>query len=328
MYSGICASDIPRAFDAMAYKYPLILGHEFVGKIIKVGNKVNKFEKNDIVSAFPLIPCFTEKNSSKLCEYCMQNKFNLCNDYNYYGSRTDGSFSEILDVHEWNLFSVSKKNSLETSCVLEPTAVAFNIFENLNLKSYDKKKILVLGGGFIGQILLRILKEHSKRNEVHLADRNSFKLSLAKKCINNSVLFSKKNKDYNHLIKKTLNNKFDIVVETSGSSENFLNVLDFVKKDGKIVYSGNIDKDLVLKKYQVSNILRKQIEIKGIWNSTFKSRHNNWIKADKFLTNKNDIKNLITHNTELEYASELLSNINEMKKGKKKNNYLKGVIKV
>ena len=43
LYSGICASDIPRAFNSMAYTYPLIMGHEFVAKIIQVGKSVKKF---------------------------------------------------------------------------------------------------------------------------------------------------------------------------------------------------------------------------------------------------------------------------------------------
>ena len=56
LYSGICASDIPRAFDSMAYSYPLIMGHEFVGRIIQVGKSVNRLSVDDIVSAYPLIP--------------------------------------------------------------------------------------------------------------------------------------------------------------------------------------------------------------------------------------------------------------------------------
>ena len=52
LYSGVCASDIPRAFQSMAYRYPLVMGHEFVGRVIKTGSKVNNFEIGDLVSAF------------------------------------------------------------------------------------------------------------------------------------------------------------------------------------------------------------------------------------------------------------------------------------
>ena len=169
IYSGICASDIPRAFDAMAYKYPLIMGHEFVGKIIKTGSSINSFDEGDVVSAFPLIPCCVENKSSSECGNCKQKKFNLCDNYNYYGSRTDGSFCEILDVYEWNLFKLSKKIALENSSIIEPTAVAYNIFNNMKIES--KSKILIMGGGFIGQILNRIIRKHSKKTEASTASK-------------------------------------------------------------------------------------------------------------------------------------------------------------
>ena len=41
----------------MAYKYPLVMGHEFIGRVIDTGSKCKNFELGDIVSAFPLIPC-------------------------------------------------------------------------------------------------------------------------------------------------------------------------------------------------------------------------------------------------------------------------------
>ena len=40
----------------MAYSYPLVMGHEFVGRIIQVGKSVSRLSVDDIVSAYPLIP--------------------------------------------------------------------------------------------------------------------------------------------------------------------------------------------------------------------------------------------------------------------------------
>jgi L-iditol 2-dehydrogenase len=139
--SGICASDIPRAYNSMAYHYPLVLGHEFVGKITHIGKKITRFRPGDIVSAFPLVPC-------NICEYCNKNKFNLCNDYKYYGSRIDGSFSETLDVNEWNLFKVSKNLPPEQSSLIEPTAVVFNILSKFKNDLNKKKKCINFGCWF------------------------------------------------------------------------------------------------------------------------------------------------------------------------------------
>ena len=124
-YTGICASDIPRAFSNGAYNYPLIMGHEFCGTIVQCGKKAKKYKKNDLVSAYPLRPLCNKCNSCKL------NNFHLCKKYSYYGSREHGALSEYLNVNEWNIFKLKKTVPLSLGCLMEPVAVAFNIFRNM-----------------------------------------------------------------------------------------------------------------------------------------------------------------------------------------------------
>lgn len=325
LYSGICASDIPRAFDSMAYKYPLIMGHEFVARVIKTGSKVNKFHKGDLVSAFPLIPC-TSKNNKKICEYCNEEKFNLCKNYDYYGSRSDGSFCEILDVNEWNIFKLTNGKNIKLYSLIEPTAVTFNIFESFKKVINNRSKILILGGGFIGQILFKILKKYKNNLHLHILDRNQFKLDMTKVKSSTQILLSRK-KNKNKFLFNKLDSKFDIVVETSGHFEHFLNAIEFAKKEGTVIFSGNINKKLIIDKNQISNILRKQLNIKGVWNSTFKSKVNNWKQAEKFISKNQNLERLITHTSDLNDAADLLKKIHLKKRGIIKNDYLKGLIK-
>ena len=323
--SGICASDIPRAYDSMAYHYPLVLGHEFVGRITEIGNRITKFNRGDIVSAFPLVPCCLHKKTINICENCNEEKFNLCNNYSYYGSRIDGSFAEFLDVNQWNLFKVSKNLPFEQSSLIEPTAVVFNIISKFKNDLNNKKKILILGAGFLGQILARVLKKIARHHQVHILDRNRFKLNLGKKFSTTQYL-SLKGKE-NSYLQKELNSKFDIVIETTGNNVCFKDSIMYAKKDGKVFYSGNINKSLVFKKNEASDILRKQINIKGVWNSSFKCKNNNWKQAHSFLLKSKEFEELITHEINLENSAQLLDAINEMKKGIRKNDYVKGIIK-
>lgn len=325
LYSGICASDIPRAFESMAYRYPLIMGHEFIGRVIKTGSKCKNFEIGDIVSAFPLIPCSIQSDK-KSCIYCDKKKFNLCDNYDYYGSRRDGSFCEVLDVNEWNLFKLNKKHNLKLYSLIEPTAVSFNIIENLKKLLGSNLDILVIGAGYIGQIVSRILRNQGKKNHIYILDRNKFKLDFVKKYSFKQILVSKKNFKKKNFVSQ-FNSNFDIVIETTGKDTNFLNAMNFAKKDGTVIFAGNIDKKLLFTKNQVSNILRKQLTIKGIWNSSFKSKIDNWKKSEKFISNNFDMDQLITHVSELDGAAKLLKNIYLKKKGQIKNNYLKGLIK-
>lgn len=324
LYSGICASDIPRAFESMAYKYPLVMGHEFVAKVIDTGTKVNMFEKGDIVSAFPLIPC-SINNHKNSCENCENKNFNLCSDYDYYGSRRDGSFCEVLDVNEWNLFKIKKKKEIFLNSLIEPTAVSFNIFEKIKKKVDNNSKILILGAGYIGQIILRVINNFNKKTKIFALDRNKFKLYLTKKFSTSQILFSKNHSNITDIMR--LKSKFDVVIETTGKDINFLNSIDFAKKGGLVVYAGNIDQGFKISKNQISNVLRKELTIKGVWNSSFKKKIDNWSQANKFISNSNELEKLITHKVDLSNAAKLMTDIFNMKNGKLKNNYLKGVIK-
>ena len=155
-------------------------------------------------------------------------------------------------------------------------------------------------------------------------DRNQFKLDLIKAKSSTQILLSKsKNKN----IFSELDSKFDIVIETTGHYEHFLNALELAKKDGTVIFSGNINKNLELDKNQVSNILRKQLSIRGVWNSTFKSKINNWKQAENFIYKNQEIGKLVTHISDLNNAADLFMKIYKKKQGIIKNDYLKGLIK-
>ena len=329
LYSAICASDIPRAFNGMAYAYPLIMGHEFVGKIIQTGKSVTKFGKNDTVSAYPLIPQCIYNPKKKKCDNCNNKNYNLCNNYSYYGSRIDGSFCEILDVYEWNLYKINKKINYNVCSLIEPTAVAFNILDKFPNFLSKKNRVLLIGSGFIGQILARILKKKNQNINLTTLDRNLFKLKKIKKYSSEQLLFKNKNTREDQYILSSLCNKFDVVIESSGNYKNFISSLNFVKKSGVVIFSGNPNNHIKLHKNQISNILRKEIIIKGVWNSSFKKKINNWQSAENFLGNahNDNLEQLITHTIDLEKSPALLNKIYLAKNKQTKLNYIKGIIK-
>ena len=318
-YSAICASDIPRAYLNQSYSYPLILGHEFSGEIIGYGRKVKDLKLGQRVSVFPLIP-----NCNK-CKNCKQKKFNLCENYSYYGSRENGSFCEYIDVNKWNIFPINKHLTLKLASLLEPTAVAFNVYNKIKLKT--QKNIFIIGGGFISQVLLRIISLN-KRTKVTIADRNPFKLNLAKKYAQNIINLNLSNKINLNNFKKN-NQKFDCVIDSTGN-ENAINIaLSNLDAEGQFIVYGNIYKNVKVTKKNYNFLLRKELEVKGVWNSTFKCKKNNWKQAQTFLIKNYDkILPLISHIVNLKDAKKLMDKIYLNKIKKKKLNYLKGIIKI
>ena len=96
---GICSSDIPRIFENGTYHFPTIPGHEFSGVVKKVFSKDDEEWIGKSVGVFPLIPC-------KICEQCKKQNYEMCENYDYIGSRRDGAFADYVAVPVWNLLEL------------------------------------------------------------------------------------------------------------------------------------------------------------------------------------------------------------------------------
>lgn len=81
--AGICGSDIPRIYRTGAYSYPLIPGHECSGVVREAGKQTDAEWLGKRVGIFPLLPCMC-------CEFCKKQRYELCRNYSYLGSRTHG----------------------------------------------------------------------------------------------------------------------------------------------------------------------------------------------------------------------------------------------
>lgn len=66
--SGICGSDIPRVLHNGVHFYPIVLGHEFSGDVVEIGEGVTKVKVGDRVSGAPLKPCMK-------CDDCQKGNF-------------------------------------------------------------------------------------------------------------------------------------------------------------------------------------------------------------------------------------------------------------
>ncbi len=314
-FCGICSSDIDRIHNKGAYFYPITLGHEISGIVTKIGSKITDFKINDKVAIFPLIPC-------KKCKSCKETKYNQCKNYKYYGSRNDGGYSEYISVYEWNLFKISRTVDLIDAALLEPLSVCFHAINQIKkLINIDNKKILILGAGFLGLIICKILKSTYKNNNLTIVDKNIIKLNLAKK-------YSDINKTYNSFLKSSINlNNFDIVIEATGNASSFVNSINFCNSNGIVLWMGNINKDLKIPKNTVSTILRKELIIIGTWNSNFKTfDKDDWKLSLKLLEKSFTTSEFISHKIRLSEVYSHTKKIYEHKNNIKKFNHIKSII--
>ena len=123
-YSGICGSDIPRVLNHGVHFYPIVLGHEFSGDVVEVGEGVTKVKVGDRVSGAPLLPCMK-------CDDCQKGNFSLCKHYSFIGSREQGSNADYVVIPEQNAVVYDPGIPYEQAAMFEPATVAIHgVFQN------------------------------------------------------------------------------------------------------------------------------------------------------------------------------------------------------
>lgn len=272
---GICSSDFNRVYKDSAYFFPIILGHEFAGKIVDCSNDVDKSIINKKVVIFPLLPC-------KECEFCKEKHYAQCKNYSYFGSRQNGAMAEYIAVPLWNVKILPENLAYEIGALCEPTAVAINAVNKI--KNIENKTVCISGSGTIA--ILCGLFAKSKGAKVTFIIRNSLKKEFLSSLGFCNFVTSDKDEQRN----------FEILIECVGSNNSLINCIKFIKSNGQLILVGNPSDDMCLDKKYYWKILRSELTFDGVWNSHYKNNNfDDWDIAIKFLSkNQNLVNNLIT----------------------------------
>lgn len=246
-YCGICGSDISRVLKRGTYHFPTIPGHELSG-IVAHDPRGEWTGKR--VTVFPLIPC-------RECDMCRSKYYELCSNYDYYGSRRDGGYAEYLAVKRWNLLELPDAVSLKSGSLCEPLAVAHHAVTRLQIKQGDK--VLISGAGPIALLAAQWLRIYGAE-KVYLFDVLPEKVAYAK-----TMGFE----EYD-------GSPVDAALEGTGFSDALERCLEAVKPQGHLVLMGNPSGTVELSQKTYWKILRKELTVRGTWNSHFGGTRNDW----------------------------------------------------
>jgi len=293
---GVCGSDIPRVMVKGAHKMPIIIGHEFSGEVVEIGKSISSFKVSDKVTAMPLIPCGK-------CEFCQIGKYNLCDDYLYYGSRIPGAMAEYIVVKESNLLKLPENVDYESGAMTDPVSVALHAIGKANINA--GQSAVVFGLGAIGLIAIQWLKILGC-SEVIAVDIFQEKLDLAKKIGVDLAINAKNNNVIEAIMDYTHNKGADIVIELAGNKITQLQAIQSASKMGKVIYCGISYDDLLLPSKEVNKILRGELFIIGSWNSSIVPLPvNEWKSSLDFMDKgKIKVKPIISHRAKLEDCKE------------------------
>ncbi len=145
---GVCATDIELYDGRMPYirqgltKLPLTPGHEWSGRVAKVGPNVNRLRPGDPVVGDISLGCGK-------CVNCLRGAYHLCADRTELGVIGEhGAFAEYLRTEAKNVYGIPAGLSLEEAAFAEPAATCVNAMARTRVNPGDN--VVVFGDGVIG----------------------------------------------------------------------------------------------------------------------------------------------------------------------------------
>lgn len=141
---------------------PRVLGHEFSGEIVEVGEKVSGYRIGDRVSVTPNIGC-------GLCENCLVGLNNMCPDYEAFGISLDGGFQEYVLIPDFaiargNVFHLPDSLSFAEAALVEPLSCCYSAVRRLDVG--PDATVLVMGAGPIGACHVMLSKLYGARKVI------------------------------------------------------------------------------------------------------------------------------------------------------------------
>jgi len=300
--AAICGTDIHIFnWDAWAQKTikpPMVIGHEFVGTVEKMGDNVHDVEIGELVSGEGHIVCGR-------CRNCLAGRRHLCTDPKCIGVNREGAFAEYLSIPVTNIWHCDPKIPTDVLACFDPFGNAVHTTLSYDLVGED---VLITGAGPIGCMAIAVAK-HAGARYVVITDVNSYRLELAKKMGPTMVVDARSQKIEEAAKKLGMKEGFDVGLEMSGNPEAFKDMLANMCHGGKIALLGIMPQMAIDWDYVVFNGLT----IKGIYG---REMFETWYIATMLIQSGTDITPLITnsfHYTEYEKAFEIMRSGNSGK---------------
>ena len=279
--TSICGTDVHiYNWDAWAQKtihVPMVIGHEFVGRIVEIGSNVHDFQVGDLVSAEGHVVCGH-------CRNCLAGRRHLCNAPRGIGVNRDGAFAEFISVPVTNIWYCDTTIPTDVLSCFDPLGNAAHTALSFNLVGED---VLITGAGPIGCMAVGIAKGVGARHVV-VTDLNPYRLELAKRMGATLTVNAKTTRLKDVQAQLGMKEGFDVGLEMSGSPEALREMIANMAHGGKIALLGILPRTEIDWDFVVFNGLT----IKGIYG---REMYETWYKMTMLIQGGLDIMPLITH---------------------------------
>jgi len=280
--TAICGTDMHIwKWDEWAQKtipVPMIVGHEFVGEIVDVGDNAGDFQLGQIVSGEGHVVCGQ-------CRNCMAGRRHMCAFAEGIGVNRPGAFAEYLALPAANVWVHDPKIDLDVAALFDPYGNAVHTALQFDVLGED---VLVVGAGPIG-IMAAAVCRHAGARHVVVTDLNDDRLALAKKMGATRTVNVTREKLEDVQAELGMTEGFDVGLEMSGSEPGFASLIDNMCHGGKVAILGLPAGDVRIDWHKV---IFNMLTLKGVYGREI---FETWYKMSVFIQSGLDLSPIITH---------------------------------
>ncbi|HEY2586727.1 MAG TPA: L-threonine 3-dehydrogenase [Tepidisphaeraceae bacterium] len=287
--TGICGTDVHiYNWDAWAQRtipVPMVVGHEFVGRIVDVGPNVKDFHAGEIVSGEGHVVCGH-------CRNCLAGRRHLCKDTKGVGVNRPGAFAEYLAlpqtnvwVHDPHIPAPKHASIRDVQSIFDPFGNAVHTALQFDVLGED---VLITGAGPIGVMAVAIVR-HAGARHVVITDVNPYRLDLARQMGATLALDVRTERIADAQKKLGMKEGFDVGLEMSGSPEAFREMLANMCHGGRIAMLGIPSNEMAI---DWNTVVFNMLNIQGIYG---REMYETWYKMTVMLQSGLDISGVITH---------------------------------
>jgi propanol-preferring alcohol dehydrogenase len=252
---GVCRTDLDEVEGrTLPSKFPIIPGHQIVGRVEKTGNKVSKLKIGDRVGIAWI------NSACGRCRFCLSGKENLCYEFKATGRDVDGGYAEYTLVDEDFAYKIPDNFSDEESApLLCAGAIGYRSLSLCNTK--DGENIGLFGFGASAHLVLQLARHMYPNSKVFVFTRNATEREFALKL----------GAYWAGDITDTSPERLNSIIDTTPVWKSIVLALRNLERDGRLVINAirkeEVDKEYLLNmNYETDLWLEK--EIKSVANVT------------------------------------------------------------
>lgn len=251
---GVCGTDVhiyhgePGSADVNP---PVVLGHEYSGEVVEVGEGVTAFAVGDHVTVDPNIYCGH-------CAYCQNGKKQLCPSMEAIGVTRDGGFAQYSLIPAAQAFKLEPTVPWEAAAMAEPLACCLHGIDLAGIQVGDK--VCVVGGGAIGLLMVQLAKL-SGASQIVLSEPNEKRRQVGLQLGANTALDPTR-PDAQEAFAQVLDGGANVVIECVGNVPAVKSAFQFAGK-GATVLLFSVPKVDATFDLPLFDVYKKELTIKG-----------------------------------------------------------------